>query len=464
MCWLWRLLGLGLVCITPFAVAENLADVYQQAIQNDQLFQNATATRQAAAENLPQAMAVLFPHISAQASSAMQRSWSMADVNPNFTTGGLVKNNTNGYQVTLTMPLIDFNQWYQVREAKSQVKQADATYAEAAQNLIMRTATAYFDVLSAEDLLENNRAQKDLLAKQLKQANARFSIGVDAKTTVYNVQAQYDAAVAQEIAGESALYAAYQNLYVITKKPINRLSRLVDDLPLWQPNPNNSDAWQKAAEAHNFSLLALRYATEAARSAISASKAKHLPVLSTSEQYTRIADSPSVAQSNGMRATNSSVGVAVNLPLFQGGQVLSETRQAQDVYLEASTTMERTHREVLAKVLQTYRNILSDMVKIKADRAAIQSANSALSSNQAAYQAGTMTIIDVLNAITNLYQAKRTYSTDQYGYLLNTLALKQLAGTLTSLDVVALNHYLKDSYTIPASELAQKKISTPDVF
>jgi len=458
MRWIRWLLGLSL--LVHLAFAENLADIYQLTVKNDQLFQNATATRQADSESLPQAMAVLFPNISAQASTVMNRSWSMANLNPNFGTGGLVKNNTNGYQLTLTMPIIDFNQWYQVSEAKSQVKQADAAYAEAAQDLIMRTATAYFNVLSAEDLLENNRAQKDLLAKQLKQANARFDIGVDAKTSVYNVQAQYDAAVAQEIASESALYAAYQDLQIMTKKPVNRLSRLIDHLPVWQPTPSNMDAWQKAAEQHNFSILALRYAADAARSAIGASNANHLPVLSTNNQYTRTADSPNASEPNGLRETNSSIGLSVTLPLFEGGQVLSQTRQAQDLYVAALTKMEQQHRQVLSQTVQTYSNILSGIVKIQADETAIQSANSALTSNQAAYQAGTMTIIDVLNAINNLYQAKRNYSADEYSYLLNTLTLKKLAGTLTNLDIVALNKYLHNGYTIAASELVQKKINT----
>lgn len=460
----WAKWLLGLSLLVHLAFAENLQDIYQLAIKNDQLFQNATATRQAAAEALPQAMAVLFPNISANASTVMNRTWSMANVNPNFGTGGLVKNNTNGYQLTLSMPIINFNQWYQVSEAKSQVKAADATYADAAQNLIIRTATAYFNVLSAEDLLENNRAQKELLAKQLKQANARFDIGVDAKTSVYNVQAQYDAAVAQEIASESALYAAYQDLQVITKKPVNHLSRLIDHLPLWQPTPNNMDAWQKAAEQHNFSILALRYAAEAARSAISASNANHLPVLSTNNQYTRTADSQNASEPNGLRETSSSIGLSVTLPLFEGGQVLSQTRQAQDLYVQALTKMEQQHRQVSSQTLQTYSNILSGIVKIKADQAAIQSANSALTSNQAAYQAGTMTIIDVLSAIQNLYQAKRNYSADEYSYLLNTLTLKQLAGNLTNFDITSLNKYLKNGYTIAASDLVAKKNDTQNVF
>jgi outer membrane protein len=445
----------GLCFLVSSACAENLEDIYRLAVNNDQLFQNATATRQASAEALPQAIAFLLPNISATANSTMNRERTSA-ANPNFATSGLVKNNANGYQLNLSMPLINFNQWYQVRGAKSTVKAADATYADAAQSLIIRTATAYFNVLSAEDTFENSRAQKELLEKQLKQAKARFEVGVDAMTSVYNVQAQYDAAVAEEMADQNALYAAYQNLQVITKQPINSLSRLVDDLPLLQPTPSNMDAWQKAAEARNFSLLSLRYTAESAHAAITGSSANHLPTLSAVGVYGYNSDSPNVNEPNGLQQTTSSIGLQATLPLFSGGQVLSQTRQAQDLYVEAMTNMEQKHREITAQTVQIYSNILSGISQIKADRAAIQSSNSALQSNQAAYQAGTMTIIDVLTSVHNLYQAKQIYAKDRYSYLLNTLVLKQLAGNLTNLDVVALNQYLNNGATIPASQIAHQ--------
>jgi len=452
----------GLCLLIHSAWAENLEEVYQLAVSNDQLFQNATATRQAAAEALPQAFAVLFPNLGATANTSMNRSWTPSDVNPNFTEPGLVTNNSKGYQLTLTMPLIDFNQWYQVSEARSQVKAADATYADAAQSLILRTATAYFSVLSAQDMLENNQAQKDLLGKQLKQSKARFDIGVDAMTSVYNVQAQYDAAVAQEVASKSALYAAYQNLQVITKKPVEQLSRLIDKLPLWEPTPNNVDDWKQAAEQHNFSIISLREAADAARAAISASNANHLPVLSTNNQFTRVSDSNNIAEPDGFVQTSRSLGLVVTVPLFEGGQVMSQTRQAQDQYVQALTTMEQQHRQVLSQTLQTYSNISAGIIKIQADQATIRSANSAVESNQLAYQAGTMTIVDVLVAIHNLYQAKQNYLSDEYNYLLNTLTLKQLAGTLTNVDIVALNKYLKKGHTIPLAELGHQSTDVRD--
>lgn len=439
------------------ASAENLEDIYKLAIQNDQTFQNATATRQAAAEALPQAMAALFPQISGQANSAMNRQWTQyqSAALPSNT----AKYNSKGYQLNLTMPLIDFADWYTVSEQKAAVKAADATYADAAQSLIIRTAQAYFGVLQAEDTLRNTQTNKDLLAKQLAQAKARYSVGVDALTSVYNAQAAYDTAVATEIADQSALYAAYQNLQVMTGKPIDRLSRLTDKLPLLQPIPSDLSAWQKAAENRNFGLLALRYTADSNREGVKLQNAGHLPTLSTVNSYIYNHQTANNGSTAGDATTNSSIGLQVNVPIFAGGQVLSQTRQAQDEYVEAMTNLELDRRQVVASTFQTYSNILSGISKIKADRAAIKSSNSALQSDQAAYQAGTMTIVDVLQAVNNLYTAQQTYTADQYAYLINTLTLKQLAGNLTNIDVTAMNQWLNNGDTISASEVEQQALA-----
>lgn len=455
------IISLGL--LASQAYGENLEDIYQLAIQNDQTFQNETATRQATAETLPQALSVLFPALSGTGNTIMNRQWT-SEGNPNFATPGLVKYNSHGYELNLTMPLIDFNDWYTVSQARATVKSADATYADAAQSLIIRTATAYFNVLQAQDNLENARAQKDLLAKQLAQSKARYQVGVDAITSVYNVQAQYDAAVALEISNESALYAAYQNLQVMTKKPIDHLSRLIDQLPLLKPNPESIDSWQKAAETRNFSLLALRYTAEAAHEGIKASNANHLPSISTVNSYTYNVQTPNASNRLGLQQTTSNLGLQLSVPIFQGGEVLSQTRQAQDQYVEAMTNMELQHRQITSQVFQIYSNIISGISKIEADRAAVKSANSALESNQAAYQAGTMTIVDVLTAVQNLYTAEQNYSADQYSYLLNTLTLKQLAGNLTNLDVVAINQYLKNGFTISAAQVEKEALTSGEDF
>lgn len=446
----------------PFAAkATDLLDVYQLAIKNDQQFQAATATRQAAGEAMPQAMAALFPNISLSASSLYNRITSPASINNVSSTS---KYNSHGYILNATQPLINFNSWFNVAQAKASVAQANATYLAASQDLMVRTTTAYFNVLQAADNLRFTTAQKDYVTKQLAESRARFEVGTDPVNSVYNAQSSYATLVAQQISDANALVAAYQNLQTITGVPMKSLKRLTDDLPLPEPNPANMQTWQQTAEEHNLSLRALRYAVDAARQSIRANRSNHLPTVNATGTYEYNAYSsnsgiPALAQ----QSTQANFGFQVSVPIFEGGQVTSQTRQAEDNFALAAANMEQNHRQLLSDTYQTYSSIIAGISRIEADKAAIKAKNSALESNQAAYRAGTMTIIDVLKGIQDLYDAQRAYANDQYTYLLNTIKLKSLAGDLTNLDIMAINHWLCNGDTPDSDKIQiQQHVEQPE--
>lgn len=446
-CWKF----LALLAIACQARAMNLIDVYQLAIQNDQNFAAATATRQASVEALPQAMAVWFPQLSATAISQMN--WVYQNVNPTYQ-----KYNNHGYTVTASQQLINFNDWFTVGEAKATVNQANATYGYAAQDLMTRTSAAYFAVLQASDNLGFIRSEKALVKKELDQAKARFEVGVDAIDSVYNAEASFDSLVAQEITAINALIAAYQNLQVITGVPIHALQRLRHDVPVVAPVPTQVQAWQNFASEHNLTLKSYVFAAEAMRQSVKTSNANHLPTVSAEASYNYNRQNPGQPYTGNpvtypTLGSTSAASVEVSIPIFAGGAVMSQTREAQANYAEANAKLQLQYRQVLANVYQTFSNVQSGISQIQADQQAIKSKNNAVSSNQAAYQAGTMTIIDVLNAISALYNAEQTYAKDQYTYLQNTLLLKALAGNLTDADMVSVNRWMIPEVTPAADTL-----------
>lgn len=456
---LW--LSVALVCAETQAQAMDLLDAYQLAINHDQTFAAATATRQSAIEALPQAMAVWFPNISATAVSQMN--WEYQNVSPTYQ-----KYNSHGYTVSVSQQLIDFNAWFSVSEAKATVNQANAVYADAAQDLMVRTTAAYFGVLQAADNLGFVQAQKALVKKELEQARARFDVGVDAISSIYNAQSSYDSLVAEEISADNALITAYQNLQLMTGVPVNSLQKLTTNLTLQAPMPAYIQAWQNFAEAHNLSLKASQFAAQGLKQSINASNANHLPTVAALGSYEYSRQNAGQAYTGNAtpydaNGSTSAAGIEVTIPLFEGGAVMSKTRQAQANYAEAYATMELNHRQVLANVYQTYSSVLSGVSQVEADRQAIKSKNNALESNQAAYQAGTMTIIDVLNAISELYNAQKIYANDQYTYLQNTLKLKQLAGNLTNADLVGINRWLVKAQTLAMDRITTPKLDTHNV-
>jgi outer membrane protein len=155
----------------------------------------------------------------------------------------------------------------------------------------------------------------------------------------------------------------------------------------------------------------------------------------------------------------SQVGVQVSLPLFAGGAVVSQTRQAQDNYIAASDQMESARRQVVLQTEQAYNTVMSEISQIQADKIAVTSSLSALDSVQAGYKAGTKTLLDVLTAEQNVYQSKTNLASDQYGYINSTLSLKQASGSLAGTDVVAINHWLGDVPTehAPANVIKHTK-------
>lgn len=442
-----RLNKIGVVVLIGLTAASgsyaaDLLEVYQQAQGFDPTLKKAAAQRLSKAELLPQSQAALLPNLSGQASTfeySSHNSLPASAANPKA-----VKYGVTGYALSLTQPVFNFASWMTVRQADASVKQADALYGVALQDLILRSAQAYFNVLKAEDALRITAAQKKLLAKQLDEAKQRFEVGLNTVTEVYNAQASYDAAVAQEITDRNDVNNQYENLGTISGQRYHRLALLDKKIPLIAPNPANVDKWVQAAEQQNLALKAARFAVDAARENIKVQAGGHLPSLSASGTYSK-ANGGILNQNTPIAgvAENTSLGLTLTVPLYQGGLVNSQTRQAQYDFASSAAEMEINHQNVLAKTRQYYATVLADISKLEADRAAVTSARSAYESNLAAYQVGTKTNVDVLSAQKDLFNAQRKYSGDQYAYLIDTLILKQLAGTLNEKDLQIINSWLK---------------------
>jgi outer membrane protein len=422
--------------------ADDLWTVYQQAVVNDPTLMQADALRKANREALPQSASALLPSLNGAADTQSIHFSQPQTLNSG--NGFVLQSaalNAHGYSLTLTQPLFNFQNWMQVRAASATSKQADATYNAALQDLIVRTATAYFNVLQAQDTLAYTNAQKKAVDDQLKQIHARYQVGMATMTDVYQAQANLDSLVAQSIAAQNNVANSFEGLKQITNRNYFSLDNLREPFPLISPQPDSAQTWIKSGECHNWSLLADHYASLSAKENIRVNYAGHFPTLNAVGTYQRgnnneLGFGPTGAQ------WKSTAGLQMSVPIFQGGLVVSKTRQAQDQYLAAADQMETTHRKVILQAQESFNNVISGISKIKADRATVISAQSALDSTNAGYKAGTKTILDVLSSVQNLYQAKASLSADQYNYLISTLTLKQAAGSLNAQDVLAINRWL----------------------
>lgn len=421
-------------------MAADLMDVFKQSISCDPTYQEAWSTMMANTEFLPQSFATLLPQISGTANSTYNYfnflEVAGADNNPLTDSPlGVFKFNTNNYTLTLSQTIFNFTNWMQVKQNSYVSKQAVATFRAASQDLMIRVATAYLNVLQAQDTLTATEAQKLANAMELDQTKQRYNVGLDAITSVYNAQAAYDAIVAREIEAKNILQNNLEALRQLTGCFYPRIEGLKIPMPLIKPNPLNVDLWVCTGENYNQELLATRYGSLAAQAAIKAFFGGHLPTLSTVATWGRTKDQFTMYNQG-------SIGLQLNVPIYQGGFVNSQVRQAKDQYAAAVAKMVDAHRQTIVNTRQEFNNVFSGISKVQADRASILSAQSSLDSTLESFKVGTRTIVDVLIAQQQLYQQRLILAQDAYAYLLSTLKLKQAAGTLCPTDLMEINCWL----------------------
>lgn len=439
-------MALGLV-MTASVSAENLLDVFRQAYTSDPTFQAAKAQFNAVKQDIPINVANFLPQIGLVGSLSRTRNDNETGANP-FDSDNVFHNSGASYGISLHQSIFNYKNWASLGNADARSKQQGAILCAAYQDLLVRTSRAYFNVLTASENLRFNRAEKRAIGRQLEQSRERFKVGLIAITAVYEAQASYDAAVASEIAAQNDFANRIEELREITGVKYKRLMGLRDELPLMSPKPANIDSWVQISIQQNYNLLAARYGVQAARENIKLAVSGHLPVIDGNLGFNYSFNDDPFGRGLPSFSKQWSASVDASLPVFNGGSVVAQTHQARYYYQQACAQQELTYRGVMANTRKSYLGIISGASRIKADQQTIKSRESALKSTEAAFQVGTRTMVDVLDASSRLFEAQQIYTRDRYDYLLNTLLLKQEAGTLTPSDLTKINRWFKQDVSM----------------
>lgn len=432
------LIGLSLTGFSTMSQAENLLQVYQQARTSNPDLRKSAADRDAAFEKINEARSPLLPQLGLGADYTYTNGFRDSNgVNSNVTSGSL----------QLTQSLFDMSKWRALTLQEKAAGIQDVTYQTDQQTLILNTATAYFNVLSAIDSLSYTEAQKQAIYRQLDQTTQRFNVGLVAITDVQNARSQYDTVLANEVTARNNLDNAVEALRQVTGNYYPELASLnVDSFKTDKPQGVNS--LLKEAENRNLSLLQARLNQDLAREQIRQAQDGHLPTLdltaSTGVSNTSYSGSKTrnSSQYDDNDAGQNKIGLSFSLPLYQGGMVNSQVKQAQYNFVGASEQLESAHRSVVQTVRSSFNNINASISSINAYKQAVVSAQSSLDAMEAGYSVGTRTIVDVLDATTTLYNAKQQLSSARYNYLINQLNIKNALGTLNEQDLLALNNTL----------------------
>jgi outer membrane protein len=430
------------------AQAADLLQVYQQAQANDATFASARNSLSAGQERITQGRSLLLPTVSLTGQSTRN----FGDRAPgnigeiDVVDGQLVQvgkinqdNHNNTYSLQLTQPLFRWANYQQYEQSKLSQAQAEAQFAAAQQDLILRVAQAYFDVLTAQDNLTATQAQKSATTEQLASAKRNFEVGTQTITDTHEAQAAYDLVVAQEFAAINDLEVKRNALRQIIGQAPGDLARLRTGVAIAPPEPASIDPWISAAEGQNYSVTVQELAVEIAKRQISLQRAGHMPTLDLVAQKQRNAF-------NNLQGTtkNNAIGVQWSVPIFNGFAVTSRVRESIALEEKARNDLEATKRAAAQNARTAFLGVNTGLSQVKALEAAEVSSKSALDSNKLGYQVGVRINIDVLNAQRQLYATQKDLSKARYDTIMNGLRLKAAAGTLKVADLQPVNALLSN--------------------
>lgn len=427
------------------ARAGALLDIYTQAETNDKTLLAAGFQRDALLESRPQALSALLPQVNGQGTYTIQEntsSYSTARFGSPQPETITQKNEVTerGLSLSLSQAVFDWAAFTRLKQSSTQLLLAETGYQAAQQDLIFRTAQAYFNVLIALETLRAAEAQTAAIGRQLEQSKQRFEVGLSAITDVQDAQARSDLALAQQIQAQTALTAARRAITQITGAMENKVVPVREDMPLAGPDPQTPEVWTEAARTANLAVLSAELTKTISEADVKIARSRHLPTVGITAGYT---DTSGDTTTDGRKSPTESDGTQIqatlNIPIYAGGAIASGVRAANATLGQRQAEYDNTVRTAERNAGDAYQNVIAGISSVKAFKASVTSTRTALEASEVGLQVGTRTAVDVLNAQQLLFAAESSYAQARYNYLLSVLQLKQAAGRLKPADLAEID-------------------------
>ncbi|MBX2824127.1 MAG: TolC family outer membrane protein [Gammaproteobacteria bacterium] len=427
-----RMLLAAVICLVPVSAvsANGLFDIYQQAKVYDADLKAAEYDFEALKQLVPLSRSALRPQASLSGDIAFN------DVNPD----GSDNYTSQVLNLTLRQTLYNRSNGIALDQAKLSVTQAEAQLEAQRQALMIRVATAYFNVLRAQAVVLFRRSELDAIGRQKEQNERRFEVGLVPVTDVKNAQAQFDLATAQEIAAANSLSTAEEALIVISGADPKSLKQLSSDAPLVLPDPVDINAWVKIAEEQNIPLVVAKLAAESAKEQVRLDRAERYPTL----DLVGLARRFETEQRTGRDIDSGEVRVELNLPLLTGGRINASVAQSRMEAQAAGQRLTAQRRATVQNTRDSYRSVVADVSRVQALKQALISTQKSLEAQEAGFAEGLLTSLEVLRSLRDTFSAQSDYASARYDYILNSLNLKQAVGILSESDLQTIDNWLVD--------------------
>jgi len=426
-----QLLLAAVMLAAHVAHGRGLAEVWQAALQRDPVYAAARAQRDAEQERVPQARAQLLPSISAQTSVQGR------DARRAGSGGSSTASQRNLWAVTLTQPIYDPEKFSRLSQAQHQASAAELERQLAYQDLMLRVAQAYFDVLAAQDTLRVIRAQIAAAESQLHAAQRSFELGGTTVADTYETQSRLDLLRANALQAQNVLRISRDQLTRIIQEPVDDLTPLPADVALPRPDPEVLGAWETQAELSSLTVARAELAVRIAESRIDIARSGHASTLQLQAQTGSDSDRRLAGGNHpGKRALDSQIGLQWSIPLYQGGGASSQIREQTLRLQQARYQHEAARRQAVQQTRQYFSSLTSGLAQVDALSAAETSSRASLQANTLGYQVGVRVNIDVLNAQQQLFETQQSLARARYQVLLDGLRLKASSGALHAQDIL----------------------------
>lgn len=437
-------LVVGGMFLNGAANATDLLTAYRDALIYDAQYIAAKANYDAGIEKLPQARAGLLPTLTASANTGNNKQQSLTDLD-----GAMpikARYNSSGWTVQMSQPLFRWQSWVSYTQAELATTGAELDLRNAQQDLILRVAQAYFEMLLAEENVTTANAQIAAIQEQLAAAKRNFDLGTATITDTHEAQARFDLAMAQKLAAESDLLVKQSALGTLTGKKAGAVRKLRRQFAMTEPQPSDIAIWVGQAAANNLKVLSQLTHAEIADREVEKQRAGHLPTIDLVATRGSAATGTSIAYGilrPGMDVETTTVGVQLTMPIFAGGTVNSKVREAIALKDKALAELDQARRGAALDARQAYLGVSSGLAQVKAYEAAVRSSQSSVDSNKLAFRYGVRINIDVLNAESQLYETQQKWVKARVDTLLSQLKLKSAVGSLVEEDLIAVNGMLE---------------------
>lgn len=435
------------VLLTPICAfgAQDMLETYAAAKANDPQYQAAIYAYRAAQESIPQARAALLPGVILDARKTRTEQdikdqtasiFGAVDDNPKFS--------TSSYTLEANQPLYRYSAWVALGQAKAVVRQAHSLFLAQEQELIRRSAEAYILVLAAKDNLEFSKAEQDAVGRQRDVVKARRRGGLANVTDEHEATARYSRVEANVIDAIFILDDAYEGLREIVGDVLSEVLPFKSDFPLVAPSPADIQYWIDEAHEKNLTLIAAKEGVIVASKEIKKQKGGHYPSLDLVVRHGNVDSDQELNSLNGVgnNIDTTEVALQLTIPLYSGGRISSQTRQARMQYEQAMQVRTQQYRLVTRETRSAYQSISSAISRVKALKASVRAQESVLKGKTKGYRSGINTLLEVLDAEQELYSTKRDFANAGYEYLLNFLRLKEQVGSLSETDLADMDGFV----------------------